>query len=192
MTEQAQANPAEALPAQWRRWTRLVAACAARRGTGGVTGTTYPELHRAVLDACRAARASADGADQDFYDELEGLVLPWVSLAVLARTERELLDDLHRRCCQAEQRLQGRKERPTRQRHLSAGSVALVVGLLLLAAGTFALDWWPPWLTGYLERQGRAAWNAWRALGDKDRLIIMVTVVALLSLPLLGRLARRK
>jgi hypothetical protein len=191
-TQQVKGNPVRVLASHWQRWTGLVAACAARRAVGGVTAETYLKLHHEVVDACRAAAAAVEGADQEFYQELEGLVLPWVRLDVLARTDREILSHLLLRCREAQRRLKGRKERPKSKWSLSADAAFCIGVLLVVVAATFVLDWWPEWLTGRIERQARAAWNAWRVLGSTQQTLILLAVVALLAIPLLGRLTRKK
>jgi hypothetical protein len=153
--------------------------------------TAYAAAYRDVLESCRAAAAAASGAERDFYESLEGLARPWMTLDVLVHTDAEMLADLLRRCRDAERRLLGQGPRPPSRRALSAGTAALIALLLVMAAGIFALDWWPASLTRRLRALADDAWYSWRLAGQTTQLLILGAVVALFLLALVGRWARK-
>lgn len=192
MPEEARAKAGRALLPGWRRWTRVVAACA-RRSWSPALGDekSYADLYREVTDACGAAAASATGPDREFYEMLGGLVRPWMTLEALTRAERDILHDLLRHCQEAERRLSGRKDRTRLKSALSAGSWAFAGALVLAAVLALALDWWWFAFAGRLRALAIDVWYAWRNLGDAGRGLVVGGVVVLGGLALLGRLARR-
>jgi hypothetical protein len=114
----------EALRKCWRRWAHIVELFARRRpARKRVDPQAYVELHRELTHMCRVLAPSANEAEATLYRYLEGLVQPWLNLAVLDRAERDILFDLLIRCREVETQLGGR----TRIRLLAARGVGFVL-----------------------------------------------------------------
>ncbi len=90
----------------WRRWSEVVAEFARGRRPRAHE-PAYRALHQALLAGCRSRAGAADGEERTFFLRLEGLVEPWLTPGTLASTDRTTLDDLLRRCRQAERVMAG-------------------------------------------------------------------------------------
>jgi serine/threonine protein kinase len=93
------------LQKSWHQWTTIVELFALHRSRGHVDWHAYQELHKELIEACRARSAAVVEAKRAFYRELEDLALPWLTPKALAQTDREILFSLLLRCQQAEQEL---------------------------------------------------------------------------------------
>jgi hypothetical protein len=106
MNNSAKPADADELRQLWRRWTRVVTRCAgARSGRLPVSPAGYHALHTALLAACRSQATHSDANGQPVFQKLEALLHPWVSLEVLAGTNKHLLQDLLARCLAVERQL---------------------------------------------------------------------------------------
>jgi hypothetical protein len=109
MNHRGESPEVETLKTHWRRWVRIVHMFALRRPARRRVEThEYGLLHRGLIEKCRALAASTNEVDRAFYCYLEDLAQPWLSLAVLAKADREIVIDLLVRCRQAERQLGGR------------------------------------------------------------------------------------
>jgi serine/threonine-protein kinase len=86
----------------WQRWSELIAAFARGHGWGRWTEPSYRRLHEQVVLGCRQ-QASLGSADRRlFFQRLEEIVKPWISLDCLERTEAEILNSLVAHCRRVE------------------------------------------------------------------------------------------
>jgi hypothetical protein len=109
MKHRGESPEVAALKTHWRRWVGVVHLFASRRpGRRRVETQEYRILHKELMERCRALMASTNEVDRAFYHYLEDLAQPWLSLAVLAKADREIVIDLLERCRQAERQLGGR------------------------------------------------------------------------------------
>ena len=84
MRGQREAAELATLKRCWRRWTAVVNLFARRRGARHrVDPRAYDTLHKELLEACRAQEGTADEAGRAFYESLEDLAQPWLSVRVL-------------------------------------------------------------------------------------------------------------
>jgi hypothetical protein len=152
-----------ALRKHWGLWTAVVELFARRRGARRrVNPREYEGLHQELLAACRVLAEAGDAGKRPFYQRLEELAQPWLTLLVLERTDREILFDLLGRCRGAARALGGG----------GWGDVArrgLVWGLAALApAGLGFVLWRADWLWGSAAERVQDAWSQvrWVALGS--------------------------
>src|SRR5262249_54841075 len=89
----------------WRQWTAIVEHFALDRSHRKVNRIAYSNLYNNLLAACRARAAKARGPRQEFYQRLEGLVLPWMTPKVLKSTDQEILLSVLSYCRRFEQEL---------------------------------------------------------------------------------------
>src|SRR5262249_16392728 len=68
----------------------------------------YTTLRNELIAACRSL-AETDGERRSYYAALEDMVRPWLSLRVLARTDREILITLLSHCRELERKVTGRR-----------------------------------------------------------------------------------
>jgi hypothetical protein len=109
---------------------------ARRRRRTGVADLDYRALHRQVLECCRSLASQSDAEQQGYYQSLAELVRPWLSLYVLAQTQRKILADLLANCRRAEGRLLGRGWSLRLPGWLAPAAAFLAaVGVVLLAPG---------------------------------------------------------
>jgi hypothetical protein len=98
----------------WSRWTAIVELFARRRRSRRrLDPGAYTTLRNELIAACRSlAETERDGELRSYYTALEDTVRPWLSLRVLARTDREILFTLLSRCREVERELTGRRWKP--------------------------------------------------------------------------------
>ena len=190
MVGTAPVNAPPVLCRVWHRWARVVASCAARTRVG-LTSKGYARLYGELIEGLRLAAVSAAPAERDFYEELKELVQPWLTLAALTKTDSALLAQLLRRCQDAERRLQGREPAMRWDGIMSVGAVVTIAVLMVVAALTFSLDWWPQSLTERVHAQADRLWQAWQKLSGTYQLAIVAAAIAPFALVLLRRLVRR-
>ncbi|MFL5245747.1 MAG: hypothetical protein ACJ8FY_27050 [Gemmataceae bacterium] len=132
----------------WQRWTDLVEACVSKSRTRRADRRYYDRLHKGLLKACRILVENSNDPDQcAFYQSLEELAKPWLSLRILARTDDRFLANLLDRCRAMEERLTGRKRR-SKRRWLwpAAAFIGAAAGVAFWQAGPsrsggLALNW---------------------------------------------------
>jgi hypothetical protein len=135
MVRRGRSTELASLKSRWRRWTAIVELFASRRrGRSRVNPQAYRTLHRELTECCRSLAASADEPARVFCRTLEDLAQPWLNPGVLAKADREILDDLLIRCRQAESELGERTRDPAARRRC-----ALVIMVSAVAAGLFVL-----------------------------------------------------
>ncbi len=187
MSEQTQVRVSTRLLPGWQRWTRLLAALVGRGRIGLIDETSFAELYRSLTEACHDAAVDAVGEDRAFYEALESLVSPWVTLSVLTRTDPSVVRELLRRCRAAEERMTGRQPQRLFTRAVLIGG--LVAGILAtLAVG---LDWGLRSFSGDLWRAVLAAGDGWDRMPNLERFVILGVAILFLALPLLARSSRR-
>jgi serine/threonine protein kinase len=187
------AGPLPNLLRPWRQWTAVVTSCATRCGLSRLNTEKYRALYQRVLHACRA-HADADPARADFFQHLEALVRPWLTLQTLQRTDAAMLGALARQCRQVEWELSGGRE------PLSSGKW---IALLLLLLGPPALVGWlwthgSRWLASLHDPVGRASsieaalreFGAWLEAHPTWGLLVLVPTVVVLGLYWVSRTPR--
>jgi hypothetical protein len=121
-----------------------------RRGADGA----YRALHRRLLACCRSlAKEAPDREERRFYESLEELARPWLSLPVLAQTERKIVADLLHCCHQADRRLNGRNWFPRLPRWLLLPAASLAAAAAFLCVPGLGRVWAPlaNWLLGLVH-----------------------------------------
>jgi hypothetical protein len=140
MRRRGVSSEALALKNYWHRWVEIVERFALRRPSRRtVDSTQYRVLHKELTEKCRSLAASSNEVEATFYRYLEGLVQPWLTPAILARADREILQDLLARCLQAEQQLGGRRW----ARSIRRWALPLLLGfatVFTLVLGLFTID----------------------------------------------------
>jgi hypothetical protein len=142
MRRRQQSPEKMALRKCWGRWTEIVELFARRRAARKrVDLQAYVELHRELVNRCRALAGSANEVEAAFYRYLEDLAQPWLDLMVLARAERHILFDLLIRCQHVEEQLGGRNwSRAIRARGTPVALGALFFTTMLLCMGRFSVS----------------------------------------------------
>ncbi len=134
----ASAEGPATLQRAWRQWTAVVELFALRRSRRHVDWQAYHNLHRALIEACRASAAAADEGERTFYRHLEDLALPWLTPKALAQVDREILFSLLLCCRRAEQELGRGPSGPQPPGERSSASITLVWAAALFLALTIA------------------------------------------------------
>jgi hypothetical protein len=171
----------------WQRWTRLLAAVVGRRSFAMIDESSFAELYHSLTQSCHDAAKAAVGQERAFYESLESLVNPWVSLSILTRTDPAVVRELLARCRAAEDRMTGRRRQSLVTRVMLFGGLA-AGALAILAVG---LDWGVRSFSGELWRAVLATVDRWQAMQSLERFAILGVGILLLALPVLARLARR-
>jgi serine/threonine protein kinase len=139
----------------WHQWTTIVELFALRRSRRHVDWQAYNNMHKELIEACRARAAVVDEAKRAYYRHLEDLVLPWLTPKALAQADREILFSLLLCCRQAEQELgrqqselQGPDSRPSTDTTLISTTrsvvwAAAVFLALTIVAWLVSLTWSP-------------------------------------------------
>jgi hypothetical protein len=146
----------------------------------------YHSIYRELTSTCRELASADDEARRDDYKRLEATVRPWLSLKVLDRTDRAILDSLLDRCRQVDREL-GAKP-------LVDGRVVLAV---LLPVGLVALSFVGWSARGLLfnamehvQGWSAALWLAARRASDLEKLFALCLIAACLSVIIVSRAAR--
>src|SRR5260370_40612802 len=94
----------------WQRWTRIVELFAKRkRGYRRFDPAWYTDVHDELLETCRSLAEMVDAEERVYFQDLEHLVVPWVSPKSFEVADRQILDDLLHHCHEIERELGGRK-----------------------------------------------------------------------------------
>jgi hypothetical protein len=137
------------LPQGWQQWVKLMELFATRSPLRlRVADQDYGPLHRRLLESCRSLANESEGDRQRFYQSLAELAQPWLSLAVLAQTDRKILMDLLECCRRAEREASSRKRLLGLPRwsvpaaaFLAAAGVTIVLPAGLDRLGESVVDW---------------------------------------------------
>ncbi|MFO0841670.1 MAG: hypothetical protein U0797_04610 [Gemmataceae bacterium] len=145
MPRQAQEARLVELVRCWQHWTAVVELFARRRpARHRVDPEEYGRLYQDLLEACRDM--AARGERRPLCEKLEALVQPWLTPKALGQADAELLQDLLRRCRQAEEELLGGTRPPGRE---------WVAVTLCVFAGAALVIWAPVWYWPSLLGQAR-------------------------------------
>jgi hypothetical protein len=174
----------------WGRWTEIVELFALRRAARKrVDLQAYVELHRELVNRCRALAGSANEVEAAFYRYLEDLAQPWLDLMVLARAERHILFDLLIRCQHVEEQLGGRNwSRAIRVRGTPVALGALFFTTMLLCMGRFSVS-----LSTILDRARGWSDDLYIRVihsSDLERLFLVGLVLIAVSIYAVSRTAR--
>lgn len=175
-------NP-DALRISWGRWTEVVELYALRhQGRCRVDPRAYQDLYQIVIKACQS-----EGPTPVDRQKFEALVRPWMSLRVLAGTDREILSHLLVLCRQFEQELGGRRHATLIPLLKILFVTTVFVGCSLLlwyargflfSAADFLQSWWA---TGRL---------AFQTAGEREAIYAGGIVITLASIYVISRRPR--
>jgi hypothetical protein len=149
----------------------------------------YAALHQELMQACRALQGTPDEAKRAFYEGLEKVAQPWLTLHVLERSEHEVLFGLLLHFRQAE------RELGARRRRVVAGLCA-VWAFVLSAAGAavvlvYGIANWGWFRTWQLTRAwGDELWLAIKYSSPLERVAVVGVLMILIALPLAWRTPR--
>jgi hypothetical protein len=90
---------------RWREWTEMVALLV-RGGGRKVDPEGYRALHQGLLESCRAQAGRVAEEGHIYFQRLEDLAKPWLTVEILRRTDEEILHSLLRNCYDAEMELE--------------------------------------------------------------------------------------
>lgn len=128
------ATDSAVLKLRWRQWTGVVEYVAGGR-RGSVDPEAYARLHTDLVRICRRLAGQGPPEKRSSYERVQNLVGPWMSFAVLARTDPELLVALLRRCQAVDRELYGRTWLTLAGRAASQVALALVLAAVLIPLG---------------------------------------------------------
>jgi hypothetical protein len=93
----------------WRDWSAVIETLASRRGYFRLYEDRYRAVYQRLLAVLRA-NAGADPQQAEYFQRLEAVVRPWLSLKVLRQTEGPILEALLLECKQIEWEVCGGRE----------------------------------------------------------------------------------
>lgn len=109
MARRGELNAISELRGYWRRWLHIVELFAHRsRARRWLDPRSYDMLYLNLVEACHSLGEMVDDQERAYFQSLEHLALPWVSLQSLQTADRDILDDLLTRARQADHELSGR------------------------------------------------------------------------------------
>jgi hypothetical protein len=172
----------------WCRWTAIVELFArGRPARRRVNPRAYRVLHQDLLDACQSAAAGSP--KQAFFEGLDDLARPWLTLRVLQQTEPEILFDLLVRCQEAERVLVGGAWVWWVRRAVRPLLVGLVT-VLLVVLGVGVWNGVGPQVQEWL-RQGEALFGiAARVVPSPEAWLVAGLVIVGVLMLLVARVAR--
>lgn len=132
----------EDLLSDWQRFARIILLFARRsKQRYEVDPAEYQRLHEMLLKICRALSEREGLENGPFYQELEELLVPWVTLESLTQADGEIVWGLLCRCEQVERVLGGRPAKSVDWRRINlvvlglAGGTAVVMVVVLATWG---------------------------------------------------------
>ena len=179
-----------AFRARWRRWVDIVDRFARRRpNCSGKDMGDYHVLYKSLIQGCRDLAEAGDEGDATFYRRLEDMVSPWLTPGVLARSDREILQDLVIRCREAGRRLGIRSwdlvvpAWMPRVVVVSVVGVAVLLTLVVVSGG---------WLQALYRARGWTddIWFAMRRTSEVERLGLVTVILVIVSIYGVSRTAR--
>lgn len=134
-----------ALRRHWHLWTEVVGMFAqGRQARRRIDPRAYESLHRELIADCRAAAENAGADRRPYYDGLESMVRPWLTVWVLGQADREILSNLYRQCDTIDRELHGGRRGVLGHPGLHRLAAALAVVILgTLTAAALSLYWEP-------------------------------------------------
>jgi hypothetical protein len=127
----------------------------------------YQALHRDLLEACRAEARAVDAQQRVFFEDLEELARPWLTLRVLQQADQEILFNLLDRCREAEWQLMGRAW-IYRARGWARPVLAGVAVMSLVLVGYLAWGSFGPTLVDWLQDAWIMVWLAARRVSGSN------------------------
>jgi hypothetical protein len=178
----------DVLQTHWSRWTAIVALFARRRpARRWVDPRAYATLQNELIAACRSL-AEADGERRPYYTALEDTVRPWLSLRVLARTDREILFTLLSHCRAVERQLTGRT-RVLAWPFPFAPAPALVAGIAVLVLA-WAVTEFGILVPAIVRDAFDTAWLAIKYSGNLPKLSVAGVLMIIAAMLAISRTAR--
>jgi hypothetical protein len=174
---------------RWCRWVDLLERVARHRRNLGVDLRQYDGLYHDLIRDCRALANAGGEVDGCFYRSLEKLVLPWLTLRTLARSDPEILLDLLTRCREAERSLGVR----TWARVIATRAPWVLAISLLVSAGMVSVIGMGRWQAALdrLRDWTDILWFAALRSSDFQRFCLSGLVIVLASILIVSRTARR-
>jgi hypothetical protein len=180
----------EGLKTRFREWIHIVDLFANRRAARQkVDPVAYRELHKEIIEHCRAIAAPANEVDAVFFHYVRDLVRPWLTPTVLSRADSEILLDLLARSRQVERQLGLSSWRTQVARWalpVLIFSLVAFVGILALGVNNdfshIALDRLHVWSDD--------AWIAIKRTSDIERASVVGIILIIVSIVTVSRTAR--
>jgi hypothetical protein len=160
-----------------------------RGGRYRLDARAYDDLHKELIQTCRALQDTPDEAKRAFYDGLENLARPWLTVNALERSEQEILFDLLRRCRQADRELgAGRGRYVARLCAVWGLALAAAGAAVVLACGAANRGWFPSWQV--TRAWGDDFWAAVKYSSPLERVAVVGLLTVLIAVPLAWRVPR--
>jgi hypothetical protein len=174
----------------WARWAAIVGLFARRgRGRFGVKPSEYERVYRGLLQSCRALANTPEGSRQDFYRHLHELVVPWLTVGVLAHADGEVLSHLLEDCHRLSRELGAGPRGAGALRGVQAAA-RLLAGPAVLAAGLAGAVWLWRWGVAPVSGWWRPLWEAVEHPGATTQLFAIGIGATLIAVYLVARAVR--
>jgi hypothetical protein len=144
-------------------------------------------MHRNLLGLCRTLLGE-DKARAEFYDYLEGLLCPWLTLGALERADHDLLAALYQQCRRVDWELNGKGWERMRRMILPLVLFLLVAGGVILLSLTGNSFWES--VTERLQEVQTAVARLYRQSTETQRLVAFGMVVAAIGMAIAWRTSR--
>ncbi len=182
----ARASPHDSIKTLWCRWTQVVEMFARRRpARRRVDPHAYRDLHRRLVLECRSLAGSPEEPRRDFYQGLEEIAAPWLSLRTLNHSDGEILGSLLARCRAVEQQLGHRRTSPALIRVAQAAVLVAAAAGAFLVLQTSGLDLQP--LVSRVKDSTGTAWGLVERSTEAQRIAVVGVVMIFASIRLLSR-----
>jgi serine/threonine protein kinase len=137
---------AMSLSLAWQKWTVVIEHFFMRRPRHHVNPNDYAKLYKFLVETCRAHAEAAEGPNRAYYVTLEDLVLPWLTLTALERSDREILFSLLCRSREVERALLDRcVASPEPKKRIESGVrwrlAAVWISVLVVVCGLLFWGW---------------------------------------------------
>jgi hypothetical protein len=181
-----------ALRHDWQQWRGVVALFANEQSARhNVEPQRYVALYQGLLANCTQQAGSAAETNRKFFHDLAETVRPWVSVESLDRADPEVLHELDIRCKETDIQLGCVATRGLARRL----TLAFVVVVLALLAGAAVVklreyDLWKQ-IPDFMRPTVVSTWNSIRFMNWKQQTLVAGAVVAIGTIPLVWRSARK-
>jgi tRNA A-37 threonylcarbamoyl transferase component Bud32 len=171
-----------ALVEAWKRWLAVIE-CVCEKGHADVSESDYRRLYDDLRECCRKHVARAKAAERPFFQRIEDLMTPWLSVRSLAFIDRDALARLLQDCRVIEAQLGIRRSGGIlRWMAVGAGLIAACsLGWFMVQAG--------PTFSGVDMSLARSIWASMEAHPILSLAVIFPAIMAG-SFALLGRASR--